>query len=353
MVLSTADVIQTLLDVPSRSNLAAWSKQYAASTHLAGDHAHACSIQSLWQSYGIPSTIDVHNVLQNKPLDGSRVALVDPSKPDTAKTRTIHAAKLVEDVIPEDPASATGLPAFHGYSFPGAVTAPIVYANFGTPEDFQFLKDAGIKTEGHIALIKYSRIFRGLKVKAAQEAGCIGAVIYSDPQEDGEFSIKNGHLPYPDGPARHPSAIQRGSVSFFSYAVGDPADEDRPYIPSMPISYRDAAYFLKALEGYGVHGDRLPADWHGHVPGIKYCTGPSKLHVELVNNVAYSRSPIYNVIGKIEGRCETGEFVLLANHHDSWCSGAVDPVSGSASMNELLRGFKTLIEKGWKPYRTL
>jgi hypothetical protein len=29
----------------------------------------------------------------------------------------------------------------------------------------------------------------------------------------------NGHLPYPDGPARNPSAVQRGSVQYLSCEV--------------------------------------------------------------------------------------------------------------------------------------
>lgn len=32
----------------------------------------------------------------------------------------------------------------------------------------------------------------------------------------------NGHLPYPDGPARNPSSVQRGSVMYLSVYPGDP-----------------------------------------------------------------------------------------------------------------------------------
>lgn len=121
-------------------------------------------------------------------------------------------------MLDEDP--TTGLenrvPTFHGYSASGNVTAQYVFANFGTYQDFEDLVKADVDLEGKIALVKYGRVFRGLKVKRAQELGMIGAVLYSDPQEDGEITEENGYEAYPDGPARNPSAVQRGSTQFLS-----------------------------------------------------------------------------------------------------------------------------------------
>ena len=68
--------------------------------------------------------------------------------------------------------------------------------------------------KGKIALVKYGGIFRGLKVKRASELGMIGVVIYSDPGDDGEVTEKNGLKTYPDGPARNPSSVQRGSCQY-------------------------------------------------------------------------------------------------------------------------------------------
>lgn len=76
--------------------------------------------------------------------------------------------------------------------------------------------NAGISVEGKIVIVKYGGIFRGLKVKRAQELGAVGVIIYSDPQEDGEITEENGYKAYPEGPARNPSAVQRGSVQFLS-----------------------------------------------------------------------------------------------------------------------------------------
>lgn len=88
--------------------------------------------------------------------------------------------------------------------------------------------ELGVPLEGKIALVQYGPQLRGLKVKNAQDFGMIGAVLYSDPGDDGNMRIENGHLPYPDGPARNPSSVQRGSVSYFNVYVGDPVSPRTP-----------------------------------------------------------------------------------------------------------------------------
>lgn len=48
---------------------------------------------------------------------------------------------------------------------------------------------AGIDLKGKIAMVRYGGNFRGLKVKAAQDAGAAGVIIYSDPGDDGEGEL--------------------------------------------------------------------------------------------------------------------------------------------------------------------
>lgn len=36
----------------------------------------------------------------------------------------------------------------------------------------------------------------------------------------------------------------------------------------------------------------------------------------------------------------------------AWVLGAADPISGTASLHEVIRAFGTLLKKGWKPLRT-
>lgn len=129
-------------------------------------------------------------------------------------------AKLREDIVPADPTSLLRdeIPTFHGLSASGNVTGKIVFAGYGTKEDFTALAAKGfdLAKEPTIVLVKYGKVFRGLKVKAAQEAGAVGCLIYSDPGDDGEHQVRNGYKAYPDGPARQASSVQRGSVQFLS-----------------------------------------------------------------------------------------------------------------------------------------
>lgn len=168
-----------------------------------------------WKEFGVEdTTLAAYDIYLNYPLE-HRLALLKKSGDQTEVT---FEATLEEDVLEEDPTSSLPdrVPVFHGYSASGNVTAQFVYANFGTYKDFEDLVNANVTLEGNIAIVKYGGIFRGLKVKRAQELGMVGVLIYSDPQEDGEITEENGYKAYPDGPARNPSAIQRGSTQFLS-----------------------------------------------------------------------------------------------------------------------------------------
>jgi N-acetylated-alpha-linked acidic dipeptidase len=168
-----------------------------------------------WKEFGVEDTsLAAYDIYINYPVD-HRLALLNQSD---GKTEVTFEATLEEDVLEEDPTSGLPdrVPVFHGYSATGNVTAQYVYVNFGTYADFEDLVNSNITLEGKIAIAKYGRNFRGLKVKRAQELGMVGIVIYSDPQEDGEITEENGYEAYPNGPARNPSAIQRGSTQFLS-----------------------------------------------------------------------------------------------------------------------------------------
>lgn len=67
----------------------------------------------------------------------------------------------------------------------------------GQLEDFQRLADLGVDFKGKITLIRYGGPFRGLKVKNSQDFGAIGAVIFTDPADDGNNTVANGVKAYP------------------------------------------------------------------------------------------------------------------------------------------------------------
>lgn len=131
-----------------------------------------------------------------------------------------------------------------------------------------------------------------------------------------------------------------------------------PQIPSVPISYLDALPLLKALNGHGPSASDFNEYWQGGglaYKGVQYNIGPSPptLALHLQNEQEYVITPLWDVIGTINGSL-SNEVVVLGNHRDAWIAGgAVDPNSGSTAMNELIRSFGLALEKGWKPLRTL
>ena len=77
----------------------------------------------------------------------------------------------------------------------------------------------------------------------------------------GAVTVENGYLPYPEGPARNPTSVQRGSVQFISIYPGDPSTPgypayenstrtdgtNKPSIPSLPISWSNAERLLEEI----------------------------------------------------------------------------------------------------------
>jgi len=217
---------QLLLDTPSSGKAEEWSRYYTAGPHLAGkNYSQALWTKEKWEEFGVKSEIISYDVYINYPVD-HRVALLKKQEEgdDASSWKVSFEASLTEDVIDEDPTSGLEdrVPTFHGYSASGNVTAPVVYVNFGTYQDYEDLLKANVSLGGKIAIARYGGIFRGLKVKRAQELGMVGVILYTDPGDDGEVTEEKGVATYPDGPARQPSSVQRGSTQFLSVAPGDP-----------------------------------------------------------------------------------------------------------------------------------
>jgi N-acetylated-alpha-linked acidic dipeptidase len=217
---------QIYLSVPSNDSAAAASLRYTSHAHSAGtgwDFVTALQVKNDWErALGVPVTaydeavydagearaqarikhgmgrlsvwVDTYYPVMNSPVYGAVTLLSDP--PVKAKLREAH--------LKGDPDSelADEVRAFHGFSVSGDVTAKYVYVGYGRKADFDLLARNGVDLNGTIAVVKYGRVFRGLKVKAAQEAGAVGCIIYTDPGDDGDVTEANGYKQYPDGPAR-------------------------------------------------------------------------------------------------------------------------------------------------------
>lgn len=88
---------------------------------------------------------------------------------------------------------------------------------------------------------------------------------------------------------------------------------------------------------------------------MKYNVGPSPddLVLNLVNEQEYVTTPLWDVIGIVNGTL-VDEVIVVGNHRDAWIAGgAADPNSGSAALMEVVRGFGKAAKMGWKPLRTI
>ncbi len=273
-----------------------------------------------------------------------------------------YTAKLREPIVKDDPDSSdlNQLPTFNAYSANGDITAPAVYANYGLPEDYAFLKLKGVDVRGKIVLVRYGRSFRGIKPKVAAENGAIGCLIYSDPRDDGYFK---GDI-YPKGPFRPPPGVQRGSVMDLPLYPGDPLTPGKPSIPGtprlkiedartiqkipvMPISWEDARPILEQIDG-----EIAPADWKGAIPVTYHIgAGPALMHLKVQADNATRQ--VHDVVARLKGTVYPDQYVVYGNHHDAWVNGAADPISGAASVLEAARILSKAVQQGWKPKRSI
>jgi N-acetylated-alpha-linked acidic dipeptidase len=273
-------------------------------------------------------------------------------------------ASLAEDgyTVDKDSYAVGADLTYLGMSASGDVTADVIYAHSGNPEDYDWLEAQGIDPRGKIAIVRYSMpySYRGFKAWEAQRRGVAALIIYSDPKDDG---YRRGEV-FPNGPWGPESHIQRGAITYDFIVPGDPLtpgwasiegarriapEEARsmPQIPTVPMSWRDAKPILENL-----HGPVAPLDWQGALPmTYRVGPGPAKLHVE-IDMDGETRS-IWVVEGRILGSEHPDELVILGNHRDAWVYGAVDPSSGTASQLEAARVLGALAKKGERPRRTL
>src|ERR1700730_16536013 len=168
--------------IPSPENLRAYMKQLSARPHNVGspyDKENAEWILAKFKEFGLDAHIEQFDVLYPTPKERA-VELVDGGPK--------FVAKLQEPAVAQDPTSnqqAEQLPTYHAYSIDGDVTAPLVYLNYGIPEDYEQLERMGVSVKGAIVIARYFHSWRGIKPKVAAEHGAVGCIIYSDPHEDG------------------------------------------------------------------------------------------------------------------------------------------------------------------------
>jgi len=353
-----AAVEQQFRSLTSSEQISKFHRYLTSEPHPAGSTRNnelAQWVAEQWRQQGLEDvTIHRYDVLNSSPREIS-LEMVRPGH---------YRASLREDPYDVDPDTknpkADG--AYLGYSASGEVTAPVVYAHSGNPEDYDYLRAHGIDVRGKIVLVRYSNpySYRGFKALTAERLGAAAILIYSDPQEDGYTKGKV----YPDGPWGPESHIQRGAITYDFLEPGDPLTPgwasvpgakripieqavSLPKIMGVPLSWRDAKPLLEKMDG-----PVAPDSWQGGLP-LRYRLGGKRVQVHLKVDMDMRVQPYYVTEARIRGSEVPDEWVILGNHRDAWVYGAVDPSSGTASMLELTRNLGELLRKGIRPKRTL
>jgi N-acetylated-alpha-linked acidic dipeptidase len=351
-------VEEKFLAVPNAKLAGEELKTLTAEPHVASspeDHKTAEYVAQKFRAAGLDTEIVPYRVLMNQPKVVKVEAFDAAGKQLMSGPTREHVGG---DPFENDPRVV--MP-FNGSSGSGDVTGEVVYANYGRLEDYDELAKQHIDLHGKIVIVRYGANFRGVKVYIAEKRGAVGVIIYSDPQDDGYYKGD----PYPLGPWRPETGVQRGSVQYLFKYPGDPEtpgvastpdlpdsarinpEGNQPHIISIPLSYHDAAPILQAMKGSGV-----PQGWQGALP-FRYHLGPGGVRVHLLSQQDYERRTIWDVVGKVKGTESPEDWVVVGNHRDAWVYGAVDPNSGTASMLEAVHGVGALLKEGWKPKRSI
>jgi N-acetylated-alpha-linked acidic dipeptidase len=342
----------------SVESAAAFLRHFTAEPHPASsprNDALARYVQDKWKEFGLEDvSLATYDVLLSFP----KAITVEMVAPQSLRL------KIEEKAYPEDPDTLNpgiGIP-YNAYSRSGDVTAPLIYANGGNPEDYDLLEKHGIDVKGKIALVRYSvpYSYRGFKALTAEKRGLAGLLIYSDPKEDGEA---RGPV-FPHGPWGPLSHIQRGGIPYDFIYPGDPLTpgwaskpgarrlspqeaETLPKIISVPLSAENARPLLESLDG-----ETAPPAWQGALP-ITYRLSGSKTKVRMRVEMEDPIKPIIDVIGSLKGTDDPDEIIVVGNHRDAWVFGGVDPSSGTACLLELARALGEAKRAGFRPRRTV
>jgi len=289
----------------SSSRIRDYHRYFTLKPHPAGtknDYEVAQYIAEQWKKQGLEDVvIRQYDVLGTRPVS-TTLEMVAPKK---------YSAVLREQPYGIDPDTENPdiASAWIGFSGSGEITAPVVYAHSGNPEDYQLLRRRGIDVRGKIVLVRYSNpySYRGFKALTAQRMGVAALLIYSDPAEDG---YKRGKV-FPDGPWGPESHIQRGAITYDFLVPGDPLTPgwasipgakripeseavSLPHIVALPLSWHDARPFLANMKG-----PVAPKSWQGGLPITYRLSGSVVAHLKV--EMDNSTQPYYVVEARIKG----------------------------------------------------
>jgi N-acetylated-alpha-linked acidic dipeptidase len=339
----------------SRDRISDVHRELTAHPHIAGSPRSrevARYLAKQFEAAGLETTIAEYRPWLSTP----RTIDVSIAEPQPVTLRTTEPASAAD---PDTSSPELG-PGFVAYSASADVTGEVVYVNYGLPADYEALRRIGIDVRGKIALARYARSHRAVKVHTAEQAGARGILIYSDPADDG--AVK-GEV-WPNGPWRSAWMLQRGNAKYSWFWHGDPLTPGTPArdgadaldpktAPTLPricaavLSSDQAEEIFRRLGGATV-----PSSFQGGLQ-IAYHAGPGPVRVRMNVQMDDGLRPIHDVIAQIRGARQPDRLVLLGTHHDAWTFGGVDPGSATSVVVEVARGLAALAKSGWQPDRTI
>lgn len=329
-------------DPPSRRLLAEFTSQ-ARLAGTVGSVRGAEYVASVLRRAGWDVEIDSREVLLSLPRALRLSVFADAQAREPLSERR---ERFDANAIPPG-----DVPAYSAWSASGVARGPVVDVGHGLRADFERLRAAGVELRGAIALARYGRCYRGIKVDLATEYGCAGVLLFNDPAEDGGARGAT----WPAGPWKPDTSAQRGSISPMGRAPGDPSTpgfaspppggvverrsaqqlrDDLPAIPCLPIGAREALALV----------DRLNTD------GMA-TQGPGPVEVELQVDAPAELRTIHNVIGRWRGSGD--DLVIAGNHRDAWVRGANDAGGGSVALMRAAQHLSERARGGWKPRHTI
>ncbi|MFM7131391.1 MAG: PA domain-containing protein, partial [bacterium] len=160
-------------------NLRGMLRTLTEEPHVAGtpaDFKTAEYVRDKLKSWGWAAELVEYEVLLNypqaalDPVTGRRNPSLEIIRPNAMPLAVTEVAWPGD----KDSASPDAFPAFNGYGASGVAEGQVVYANYGRPEDFETLAGMGVEVRDRIVLVRYGKLFRGLKVREAQKRGARG-----------------------------------------------------------------------------------------------------------------------------------------------------------------------------------
>lgn len=335
-------------DPPSRELLL----ELTRSSRLAGtsgSQTGADFVARVMREAGFEVEIDEREVLLGLPRSILFSILRGPNDPRPLVER--------HETFDPDALPPTDVPKCLGWAKSGNARGAAVDAGYGQRADFERLKTAGVELRGTVALVRYGRCYRGIKVDMAARYGCAAALLFSDPADDG---AGKGPI-WPEGPWKPDWDAQRGSISPMGRAPGDPStpgwasahpgdpraqrlpeaecDKALPTIPAIPIGARDAALILANLATRTLVNEKGESG--------PRAVGPGPALVQLVLEQPRDLRRIRNVIARLPG--EETLTVIAGAHRDAWVRGANDDGSGTVVLLRAGQLLGAKSKQGWKP----